>query len=107
MEEGIEVETPDHYSVDSNHLSFFFNKGLYLETRYNSLVQEMKSRGLHTVDGRKFPIEMFPEELRKDWKPRKEDIGVARDRILETIMKNPTWYHKTDGNSMLESGMSR
>ena len=84
------------YTLNSGHVYFFYNKGLYLNKRYKELVQEMKDRGFNPDPNRKFPKEVFPKELYNDWMPSLDEQKVVRQRIEEKIKMKPNWYRKTN-----------
>lgn len=57
------------FTLNTGHVYFFYDKGLYLHKRYNSLVKEMTLRGFKPDVKRLFPKEIFPPELFNDWTP--------------------------------------
>jgi len=83
------------FTLNTGHVYFFYDKGLYLDKRYNSLVKEMTLRGFNPDVKRLFPKEIFPSELFNDWTPNIEDQELVRDRIKEKIAMKPNWYRKT------------
>ena len=83
------------YTLNTGHVYFFYNKGKYLNKRYNELVEEMKFRGFNPDPKRKFPKEVFPEELYNDWMPTLEEQTIVRQRISEKIKMRPNWYRHT------------
>ena len=84
------------YTLNSGHVYFFYNKGLYLNRRYKELVQEMKERGFNPDPSRRFPKEVFPKELYNDWMPSLDEQKIVRQRIQEKINMKPNWYRKTE-----------
>ena len=84
------------FTLNRGHVYFFYDKGLYLDKRYNSLVKEMTLRGFNPDVKRFFPKEIFPSELFNDWTPNIEDQELVRDRIKEKIAMKPNWYRKTE-----------
>ena len=83
-----------NYTLNTGHVYFFYDKGLYLNKRYDKLVDEMKSRGFNPDINRKFPKEVFPKELYNDWMPTLDDQKIIRKRIEEKIAMKPNWYRK-------------
>ena len=83
-----------NYTLNTGHVYFFYDKGLYLNKRYDELVKEMKIRGFNPDPNRKFPKEVFPKELYNDWMPTLEDQKIIRKRIAEKIAMKPNWYRK-------------
>ena len=93
-----ESKVPKHYTLNSGHVYFFYNKGKYLHNRYNQLIDEMKRRGFKPDSSRVFPKEIFVDNnLYNDWFPRVEDYNIIKQRIEEKIALKPDWYRKTIG----------
>ena len=85
----------DSYTLNKGHVYFFYNKGKYLDRRYNEIVEEMKVRGFNPNPKRKFPREIFIEnELYYDWSPSIDDFKIIRERIESKIKEKPNWYRK-------------
>ena len=88
---------PKRYTLNSGHVYFFYNKGKYLDNRYNELVNEMKLRGFKPDPNRIFPKKVFVDnELYNDWMPTVEDTKIIRQRIKIRINSKPNWYRKTE-----------
>lgn len=83
-------KVPKQFTLNSGHCYFFYNKGKYLETRYDQLVQEMQTRGFHPQF--QFPRELWPAHLFNDWIPDDKDKDIVRSRIKERIAAKPSWY---------------
>jgi deoxyribonuclease (pyrimidine dimer) len=84
------------FTLNSGHVYFFYDKGLYLDKRYNEIVTEMKSRGFNPDSNRIFPIQIFKDnDLYNDWTPTIEGQKLIRQRIQERINSKPDWYRKT------------
>jgi|TARA_R110000796_G_scaffold17126_2_gene52978 deoxyribonuclease (pyrimidine dimer) len=85
-----------HFTLNSGHVYFFYDKGLYLDKRYTEIVNEMKSRGFNPDSTRVFPIQIFKDNnLYNDWTPMIEEQKLIRQRIQERINSKPDWYRKT------------
>jgi len=85
-----------HFTLNSGHVYFFYDKGLYLDKRYTEIVNEMKSRGFNPDSTRVFPIQIFKDNnLYNDWTPMIEEQKLIRQRIQELINSKPDWYRKT------------
>ena len=95
---GLLIEKiPKKYTLNKGHVYFFYNKGLYLNKRYNLIIQEMKNRGFKPDENRKFPKEIFiNNNLYYDWEPNDRDIKIIKERISEKIKKRPNWYRKSN-----------
>ena len=85
-----------HYTLNTGHVYFFYNKGKYLHRRYDELIREMRLRGFIADPNRVFPYEIFMDnELYEDWIPTIEDYKIIRERIQQKIDMKPDWYRKT------------
>lgn len=90
---GVDVKTiPSSFTLNTNHVRFFYNKGLYLHKRYNSLRDEMVNRGMNPT--LEFPKEKWPTHLYHDWTPNEQDKNIVRERIALRISQKPEWYRK-------------
>ena len=84
------------FTLNTGHVYFFYDKGLYLSKRYNALINEMKRRGFSPDTDRKFPIDIFKNNnLYNDWNPRPHEYIIIRKRIEERIKMKPQWYRMT------------
>ena len=85
-----------HYTLNTGHVYFFYNKGKYLHRRYDELIREMRLRGFKPSVDRVFPYKIFMDNgLYNDWTPNIEDYKIIRKRIEEKIAMKPNWYRKT------------
>ena len=89
---------PETFTLNSGHVKFFYNKGLYLHKRYDELVSEMKRRGMKPDPTRKFKREQWPDELYLDWEPTEAEQLIVRQRIQERISEKPEWYRWTSAS---------
>lgn len=84
------------YTLNTGHVYFFYDKGRYLKERYDSLVTEMKLRGMNPDPNRIFPTEVFEQNnLYGNWKPSVEEIQINLERIEKRINQKPNWYRHT------------
>lgn len=86
---------PKKFTLNAGHVKFFYNKGLYLHKRYQSLVQEMKKRSMSPDPARRFKVEQWPTELYNDWAPSVDDLAIIRERIKQRVNAKPEWYRRT------------
>ncbi len=91
----VKTTLPKDFTLNTGHVKFFYNKGLYLHKRYLKLIEEMQMRGMNPNPNRKFKKEQWPDELYKDWQPKAKDIELIRVRINEKIIQKPNWYRWT------------
>lgn len=87
-------EIPCKFTLNSGHVKFFYDKGLYLSKRFDMLVQELKLRNF-TLQDKEFKLHLFPEGFQNDWTPKDDDIAIVRERINEKLRMRPGWYKKT------------
>ena len=83
---------PKEFTLNKGHVTFFYNKGKYLDLRYTKLVNEMKRRGMKPDPKRTFKKSQWPKYLYNDWKPKAKDLQIIRKRIDEKINLKPDWY---------------
>ena len=83
---------PKEFTLNKGHVTFFYNKGKYLDLRYTKLVNEMKRRGMKPDPQRTFKKSHWPKYLYNDWKPKAKDLQIIRKRIDEKINLKPDWY---------------
>ena len=89
-------EYPKRFTLNRGHVSFFYDKGRYLDQRYSALVHELIRRGFRLDPERLFPTNIFIEHgLYNDWHPTAADLAVIRARIEEKLAQRPNWYRKT------------
>ena len=91
----IKKKIPDRFTLNTGHVYFFYDKGLYLYNRYDNIVEEMILRGFNPDLKRIFPKDIFPFELFNDWIPTIKEQEIVRSRIKEKIAMKPSWYRKT------------
>lgn len=88
---------PSEFVLGVGHVTFFYDKGLYLQKRYNQICKELDKRGIHrnkesVLDEDK----VFNEKaLWNDYTPTKEALALIRRRIKQKIALKPRWYRKT------------
>lgn len=75
-------EIPSEYKLGTGHVKFFFNKFKYLELRFESLVNEMLTRGYNPKfrDSSIFKVDNL---YYNDYTPNEEAIELNRTRIRE------------------------
>ena len=90
------AEYPKRFTLNTGHVSFFYDKGRYLERRYSELVKELIWRGFKLDPNRVFPVSIFIDnDLYGDWQPDAADFALIRVRLAEKLAKRPGWYRKT------------
>lgn len=71
---------PEQFTLGKGHVKFFYNKLKYLKNRYYMIYNECKRRGFNVTDF-KDSFDNLPSELYNDWRPRKRDSDIVRERI--------------------------
>lgn len=83
---------PDKFSLNTGHVTFFYDKGKYLYKRYGEIREELKKRNFKLDDSRLFKVTQFPTDYYNDWEPTEEDQAIVLKRIEERIQEKPEWY---------------
>jgi deoxyribonuclease (pyrimidine dimer) len=93
---GVLLMVPRHYTLNTGHVSFFYNKGGYLRRRYADIKKELQSRGLNFDSTAKLDQEGIyaglPATFQEDYEPTPEALAVVRERIALRISQRPGWY---------------
>jgi deoxyribonuclease (pyrimidine dimer) len=89
---------PKQFTLNTGHVMFFFDKGLYLWNRYEELKKGLDQReinynkySLFDPDG----IYLQYPQLFNDYKPTPEALYIIRERIADKIALKPNWYRYT------------
>lgn len=88
-------EIPKKYTLNSGHVKFFYDKGLFLKKRFDELREEVIKRNYNINKDITFNIEDFPLCFRKDYIPTQEEIDINLERINLRIGQKPNFYKKT------------
>lgn len=86
---------PKAFTLNKGHVSFFYDKGAYLEQRYEALKAELRVRGINFNELSPLdPDGVFHTSpaLRGDYVPTPEALALIRERIASRIAMKPTWY---------------
>lgn len=85
---------PMDYTLNRGHVTFFYNKLLYLRRRYESLISELINRG-YDIDLSRNISEWetdIPERFFNDWNPTDKDVQVLKPRLIERLQQKPKFY---------------
>lgn len=92
---GVRKAVPAKFTLNTGHVMFFYDKGLYLRKRYYQLQLELVKRNidfnaLSPLD----PDHVWQHNssLYQDYVPTPEALEVIRQRIAEKIAMKPQWY---------------
>lgn len=83
---------PKQFTLNAGHVTFFYNKLDYLQKRYDSLIAEMKRRGMNPDAERTLNFDGIPERCFGDWTPSPSEQAVVAERIALRLRQKPTWY---------------
>jgi len=75
---------PPAYVLGKGHVTFFYDKGLWLEQRHAALIAEMRRRG-YTVNLPALDLSHWPAGAINDWHPTDEAIRLNRERISQRL----------------------
>lgn len=88
-------KVPTEFTLNTGHVSFFYDKGGYLHKRFDALKTELRARGFKFNEASELDPDgvynRFPE-LNNDYLPTSEALGIIRQRIAEKIAMKPDWY---------------
>lgn len=82
---------PPQFTLNTGHVRFFKDKGLYIHKRYQLLQAEMKNRGF-VPKFEEIDISVWPNGYFNDWTPTERDMNIVRERIKEKVAMKPSWY---------------
>lgn len=92
--EGVLKRIPKHFTLNTGHVSFFYDKGAYLVERYALLKQELERRGINF--NRESELDPDGTMLADPWNGHysatPEALLIIRTRIAEKIAMKPHWY---------------
>lgn len=94
---------PVTYRLGHGHVSFFYDKGLYLQQRYSDIRRELERRGVnYDRNALLDPLQVFRQDARlcKDYTPTPEALAENRARINERLQQRPGWYRWTNCDSL-------
>jgi deoxyribonuclease (pyrimidine dimer) len=74
------TRAPEKYVLGTGHVTFFYDKGLFLQKRFHSIVDELCKRG-YNINFSEYRL--HPDGLNLDWIPDLESIQTNASRLLE------------------------
>lgn len=86
---------PREFTLNKGHVTFFYDKLIYLKNRYETLCNELRARGFKLDESRVLNIDNFPDIFYNDYVPTEEAYSIIRARIAERIAMKPNWYRYT------------
>lgn len=85
------AKIPSKFTLNAGHVTFFKDKGCYINKRYKNLIVEMRIRGF-TPHHTEIDTTVWPTGFFNDWEPSERDCNIVRQRIAERIAQKPSWY---------------
>ena len=87
---------PETYTLNTGHVSFFYDKMKFLAQRYDELTTELQGNRGYNLQSHN-PDEIFydgiPDVFKtKDWTPTISEIKINVERIVLRINERPEWY---------------
>lgn len=87
---------PAVYTLNKGHVSFFYDKGLYLQQRYSDLTRELMRRGIaynqNALLDKRNVFAALDQRFHKDYIPTPAALVIIRERIAQRIALQPAWY---------------
>jgi deoxyribonuclease (pyrimidine dimer) len=81
-----------NFTLNAGHVRFFYAKLLFLEERYDKLIEELGKRKFNLNSTRVLDFEGIPDEFFNSWIATETDNAIVRERIEQKIKMKPHWY---------------
>ncbi|HMS90654.1 MAG TPA: pyrimidine dimer DNA glycosylase/endonuclease V [Candidatus Absconditabacterales bacterium] len=89
-------DQPDHYTLGTGHVKFFYDKLEFLFKRYIELYYECSRRGFN-IENYSDAFQDYPNELWNDYTPTRQAIELNKERIQDKYKPN---FYKYYGNNI-------
>lgn len=83
------------YTLNKGHVTFFYDKGLYLYKRFLQIKEELLNRGFNINKDIEFNLHLFPDDCKNDYVPTDKEIEINLERINLRISQKQNFYKKT------------
>jgi deoxyribonuclease (pyrimidine dimer) len=85
---------PATYTLNTGHVTFFYDKLTWLKFRYEELTQELLSRGYKLSDIREYDVYIndIPLMFHGSFAPNFNEKKINIDRIVQRLNEKPTFY---------------
>lgn len=88
-----DINIPNVFTFGKGHMTFFYNKLVFLKRRHEELITELFDRGVyHLSIYDSINISEIPEEWCEDYEPEVRDIRLSRERLLDKIWLRTDFY---------------
>lgn len=81
-----------NYTLNKGHVTFFYDKLLFLNNRYERLKIELNNRGFQLDSSRVLDNSGIPFEFFNDWVANDNDERIIKQRLNEKISMKRSWY---------------
>lgn len=85
-------DVPSAFTLNKGHVTFFANKILYLENRYERVSMEMLNRGYFVDSSRDPGFTGLPEQCYGTWEETPEARAIILERIALRKAEKPHLY---------------
>lgn len=91
---GLMNKIPSLYTLNTGHVTFFYNKLGFLKERYNLLTGELLDRGYELSDLREYDVFIndIPKLWHGLWQPGRDEIQINIERIVLRLNEKPDFY---------------
>ena len=90
--DDIQKNIPKDFTLNKGHVTFFYDKLMFLIKRFNKLADEMERRGYSPDRTRVKAFDGFDKEWYGDWKSSDKDDEIVLERINFRISQKPHLY---------------
>jgi deoxyribonuclease (pyrimidine dimer) len=92
--DGVVKMVPLEFTLNKGHVSFFYDKGIYLMRRVGLLRQACLDRGFKILPTSSDVWDVYHHfpSLCQDYVPTPEAFAIIRERIAQRIALKPEWY---------------
>lgn len=87
-----DFKIPSSFLLGTGHVTFFYDKLLFLKNRHQELIAECLKRGFNIKDISTQDLTDIPDEWKNDYQPSIWSIEISQARLNEKISQKPTWY---------------
>lgn len=88
-----DINIPNVFTLGKGHMTFFYNKLVFLKRRHEELITELFDRGVYYLSiYDSINISEIPEGWCGDYEPEVRDIRLSRERLLDKIWLRTDFY---------------
>lgn len=95
--QAVKQKVGREFTLNKGHVTFFYDKGRYLQRRYNEICKELRRRKINynrkaVFDNEDVFKKLVTAQFRLDYWPTDEALELIEQRIQERIDEKPEWY---------------